>query len=717
MEQPKPTFSESWHRVAGQRIVLRSAVEIQRQFYRGERWFVVRNVFNNEFFRLRPTAYAFLVRLEGRTVEEAWLQTVAAEPDAAPTQDEAIALLAQLFHANLLRSDLPANATELFDRFKKRRERELRSRLLNLTSIQLPFWDPDPFLRRALPFVRWLFSWAGAALWLAVVGAAGKVAIDHWPALRDQTQGVLHPGNLAPLYLALLFIKTFHELGHAFACRRFGGEVHKLGVMLLFFSPVPFVDATSSWAFRDRWQRIFVAAAGMIAELFVAALATFVWSQTAPGLLHSVAHNVIFIASVTTLLFNLNPLLRYDGYYILSDLLEIPNLSARAAAQMQYLAERHLFGRREVPSPARTAREGAVLAAYGILSWAYRIVLFSGIVLFLAEHWLLLGVLLAAGCFFGWMVRPVWKFAGYLARSPRLARHRQRAVLVSLGGAAACLAVLALVPAPSHFRAPGIVQAERASELFAGVSGYLKKVRVQSGQRVRAGDVLVELFNHELTLGLAGAEAETRACRAALDRAVESRAAEIRALEDRLAALEKRVTHLRGQHELLTLRAPHDGTWASPHLDRMRGSWLARGSALGELLDDAHFEFSAVVPQTEAANLFTRTILRTEVRLLGQASRTLAVDSQRVVPADQKRLPSAALGWRSGGELEISATDPHGLKAQESFFELRGRLVPAPGTPLRHGCSGTIRFTLAPEPLLAQWQRKLRQILQRRFQT
>jgi putative peptide zinc metalloprotease protein len=308
------TFSEHWHRVADRRVGLRPATQTRMQFFRGEKWFLVIDPLNNQFFRIAPAAHDFLCRLSrGATVQEVWEQCLARDPDGAPGQEEVIRLLSQLHQANLLCGDVPAEPGALLERHTKRRRRELRS-MVNLMSMRIATFDPDRFLQRALPAVRWLMSPFGAVLWLAVVGAAIKVAFDHAEELRTQSEGVLAPTNLPLLYIGLLFIKALHELGHAFACRRFGGEVHQMGLMLLYFSPVPFVNATASWAFRSKWHRIFVSSAGMIVEFFVAALAVFVWAATGDGALHSLAYNTIFVASVTTLLFNANPLMRYDGY-------------------------------------------------------------------------------------------------------------------------------------------------------------------------------------------------------------------------------------------------------------------------------------------------------------------------------------------------------------------------------------------------------------------
>ena len=238
--------------------------------------------------------------------------------------------MSQLYFANLLQYDLAADSAQLFERYKKRRQREIGFQFLNIMFMRFPLLDPDRFLVRTLPVVRKLISPFGAVLWLLVVGFGLNIVVDNFSALRVQGQGMLATNNLFLLYLGLIVVKTFHEFGHAYFCRRFGGEVHVMGVMLMIFTPMPYVDATSSWSFRERWKRVLVGAAGMIVEIFIAAIAAFFWAQTGPGILHSLAYNIMFVASVSTVIFNVNPLMRFDGYYILSDLLEIPNLNQRA---------------------------------------------------------------------------------------------------------------------------------------------------------------------------------------------------------------------------------------------------------------------------------------------------------------------------------------------------------------------------------------------------
>ena len=357
------TFSESWHRVADQRISLRPGVKVRRQNFRGERWHVLENPFTNQFFRLRPAAYEFVVRLRPEvTVEQAWQQCMERFPDEAPGQGAVIQLLSQLYFAGLLQYDLASDSAQLFDRLKKRQQQEIRQGFMNIMFMRFPLLDPDRFLVRTLPLLGKCIGPLGAILWLLVVGFAIKVAIDNAPALFAQGQGVLAPANIFLLYSGMIFIKAVHEFGHAYFCRKFGGEVHVMGVMLMIFTPMPYVDATSSWGFRSRWQRVLVGAAGMITELFVAALAMFVWARTGEGVIHSLAYNMMFIASVSTIVFNLNPLLRFDGYYILSDFLQIPNLHQRSLAQLRHFFERYVFGLKKSEGPAQTRREAVWLA-------------------------------------------------------------------------------------------------------------------------------------------------------------------------------------------------------------------------------------------------------------------------------------------------------------------------------------------------------------------
>jgi len=582
--------------------------------------------------------------------------------------------------------------------------------------MRFPLLDPDQFLLRTMPLARAIISPLGALLWFAIVGGAIKVVLDHWSVLKEQSQGVLAPGNLFLLYAGMVLVKTVHEFGHAYFCRRFGGEVHVMGIMLMIFTPMPYVDATSSWSFRKRWQRVLVGAAGMIVELFLAALMTFVWANSGPGTLHSLAYNMMFVASVSTVVFNVNPLLRYDGYYILSDLIEIPNLFQKSLMHLKHLAERYLFGVTKSESPSHSRREQTWLTVYGICSNVYRVVVFSGILLFVADRFLLIGIIMAAVCAVSWVMVPTIGFIKYLAASPALERQRWRAVTVSAVLAAVLVILLDVIPFPNHFRAPGVLKAREWTEVLNESPGKVESVLAPTGTHLTVGQPLVQLRNEPLELELKAARAAYAEVEARIREARQDDTANLKPLQSRLESAEKRVQRLERDRTALTIRARQAGTWVAPQLHELTGRWLVRGTALGMIVDPSGFEFEATVAQEDGDSLFAHKLLHAEARLLGESEHVLTLGALTIVPAEQSRLPSPALGWNAGGELRVAHDDPQGLHAVDPFFEVLAPVTASGDAALLHGRAGKIRFNLEPEPLLPRWLRRLNQLLQRRYQ-
>jgi putative peptide zinc metalloprotease protein len=717
MADAPQTFSESWYRIAGQRISLRPGVRVRRQRFRGERWIVLEDPFSNNFFRLRPAAYEFIARLRpDRTVEEVWKECLERFPVDAPGQETAIQLLSQLYFANLLQYRMAADSVQLFNRFKKRQQREISARFLNLMFMRFPLLDPDRFLVRTLPVLGKLISPVGAVLWLIVVGWALKTVFDNFGALREQAQNFLAPGNLIGVYVSLIIVKTFHEFGHAYFCRKFGGEVHVMGVMLMIFTPMPYMDATSSWGFRSRWRRALVGAAGMIVEIFLAALATFVWAGTGQGTLHSLARNVMIIASVSTVIFNGNPLLRFDGYYILSDLLEIPNLSQRALAHLRHLGEHYLFGVKQSVSPARTPKEAGWLTTYGITSGIYRLVVFTGVLFVVADRFLIIGIIMAAVCLISWVTVPLGRYIHYLAVSPRLDRIRGRAIAVSAGFAALAILFLQVVPFPNHFRAPGVLRAVERSEIVNDTSGHFAELLAPSGTQVKKDQPLIRLANRELELELAGTIARAQEIQARILKAMSQEAANLKPLRDLLDSTQVRIEKLQHDADCLTIRARHDGIWVAPGIEDFIGRWLPRGSHVGTVINPDSFDFEATVREEDVDALFTPSISGAEVRLRGQAAQRIRIERWKVIPGEQQTLPSAALGWLGGGDVAVAPDDPQGRKAAEPFFKVLAKLPPQSTAALLDGRSGRIRFNLGSEPLLPRWIRRTWQMLQKRYQ-
>ena len=722
MSEQRALFSESWHRVANQRLRLRPSVILRRQRFRGERWFVAQDGFTNSFFRFRPEAYEFIARLDGtRTVEEIWHGCLERTPETAPGQGEIVAMLAQLYQANLLAADTPADTQRLFERHQKRSRQQVMSQLFGIFFLRIRLFDPEPWLRRTWPMLRWLATPA-MGIAFAVLAVFGLVAVfSNWERALDQSQAVMAPENLLLLYGAFTLAKLIHEFGHAYAVKAFGGEVHAMGVTLLVFTPIPYVDATAAWAFRERWKRVMVGLSGMLPELVYASIAALVWAGTGPGTLNSLAYNTMVVASVSTLLFNLNPLLRFDGYYILSDLTDSPNLQPRAARQWLHWFEHKVLGVRSLESPARTKREATWLMVFGAASFTYRTFITVVIILLVADRFFGLGLLAGVLTFIGAFVLPLVKAAKYLASEPRIERSRKRAWWVTGGAVAAILVFLAAVPMPNRFRAPGVVRAEGSRDVYTGVSGFAVAVHARSGSKVELGQPLARLENPEIDFAIAAAQADVEEARGRERHMLSELAAGIAPTRARREVAERRLAEVEKDRENLEVRAPAAGTWVAPVSDDWAGMWLSRGMRIGEIVGEGPgWEFQAVVSQDHASELFNAVAQGAEVRFRGAAGVVVPISEWRVVPGRQEFLPSPALGWSAGGPIKVKPEDRTGMHAEEPFFLVIGRIAPGAAdakvkSVLWQGRTGVLRMERPWTPLLVQWARQFRQLIQERY--
>lgn len=707
--------SDAWYRI--EHLVPRLAREAQvhRQRYRGRAWYVLRDPAGGRLHRFTPAAWLLVSLMDGqRTVDAVWREGAARLGDDAPTQDEVLGLLSQLHQADLLLADVSPDVDDLLARGRKQRRSVWLQNLKNPMSLRLPLWDPDAFLTRTLPAVGWLFGRAGGLLWLALVLPALVAAGMHWPALTGNlSDRALSPDNLLLLLVVFPFVKAVHELAHGWAVKRGGGEVHEMGLMLLVLAPVPYVDASASTGFRSRWARAVVGAAGMLAELGLAALAMAVWLLVEPGLVRSVAFNVMLVAGVSTLVFNANPLLRYDGYFILCDLIEMPNLAQRATRWWGWWVQRHAFGARDAEPPDETPAEQRVLWVYGALSWVYRMLVTFGIALFIAEQYFFIGVLLALWGLASGVVWPLFKQLRFVATAPVLARQRRRAVGVTAGALALGLALLTLVPVPLSTLAEGVVWVPEQAEIRARAPGTLQALLVAPGTRVRAGQAVAQLDDP-------GVWAEYDVQRARVERLEVQVASELvqdRALaagtaaslareREALARLEERIDHL-------LLVAGTDGELRVPRAADAPGRWLKQGEQLGYVLDGALRSARLVITQDDIG-LVRQRLRRIELRLADSPTQVHEARIVREVPGGSERLPSRALTPEGGGLLPVDPSDREGLRTLNRVFVFELALPPEVGTP-QLGTRLHVRLEHAPEPLARQLWRRLRQLLLSRF--
>jgi len=726
MAVSRPTFHESWYRVAELKPRLLSSVHVYRQHFRGRIWYVLENPSTNEFSRLNSAAHNFVALLDGRrTVDECRRICEQQMGDAAPTQPEVIQLLGQLYTSNLLYGDLPADTESMFNRYRTRMHRKLRGALSNLLFVRIPLIDPDRLLDRWVAIAGGLFSRPGLLVWLGVLAFGAFHVVSNLGELVRQSRDVLAPGNLLWLYLALVITKIFHEFSHAFACKRFGqlngsgGQVHTMGVMFLVFVPLPYVDASSAWAFRNKWHRVVVGAAGMMAELLVASIAAIFWARTSTGTAHIVAYNIIFVASVSTLLFNGNPLLRFDAYYILSDLVEIPNLQERSRGYIYYLVKRYCWALSKTPDPAHSRGEGVWFVFYGLASTAYRIFISIRILLFLnnrlPEELFIVVPVLAGSALVMWALVPLGRFVRYLLTGPELARNRPRAIWSTAAALSAAAILLGVLPAPYHVRVEGVVEPVDLAVIHAGSDGTVGYMLERVAAVKENGRALVRAENRQLSAEKEALEADRRGIEARWRLALTQEPAAAQVFEQQIEAIEQKIGRVDSLLDSLELRSPLSGTWIPSGIEKKKGFYMKRGDQLGLVgsVDDVRVRCTA--GQAVAAVLIERPCKGVEVRVRKRPHEPVKARIEKILPAGLEILPSQALGYAVGGSTPTVREDRRGITAAEKFFEVRIRPVGDPPVRLLSGQRVIARISLGARPLAAQWWTSLRQLFQRRF--
>lgn len=720
----KNVFSPYWYRVASLRPRLRKHVQLHRHVYRGQTWHVLQDHTNGRFHRFSPAAYQLIGLMDGRhDMDQIWKHVSRELGEAALTQAQAIQLLAQLYKADALVTDVPPDTRELFERQSATTRRQRLQRWKSPLAIRIPLIDPDRFLLATLPLGRFFYSVWGMALWLLVVGSSAVLAFMHWPELTaNLVDRVLAANNILILLLTFPLVKVLHEFGHAYAARRYGGEIHEMGIMFLILMPIPYVDATSSSAFASKWRRAQVAAAGMLMELFVAAIALHIWLNVDSGFLSAVMYNVLIIAGVSTLLFNANPLIRFDGYYILSDLIEIPNLGTRSTRYLGYLIQTWLFGVDGLTSPASTRGERWWLFSYAIASFIYRLFLITFIVMLLANKFFLVGVILAIWAFVTMAIKPIYRQIVFLMTNKRLQGKRTRAIGVSSAALAALVGVC-LIPVPFATIVQGVVWADQDARVRMESQGFVVATPVQSGARVTAGQPLVILDNPEMTAQLRRLEAQRAELQARYDAVSggdRSRQRRVQAelIRVQINAASANIARLEKQIAALTVRSPDAGIFVSSAERTLAGRFLQRGEVLGFILRPEPATVRVLVPQ-QRINLVRRHTESISVRVVDSVGRELPGRIAREVPRASESLPSAALALEGGGEIvtnpnSTTANAGRQLSAFRSWFQFDIE-VARPEDELGLGERVYARFLHGSEPLGAQLYRSVRQTLLNQF--
>ncbi len=707
-------FSESWYRVADLKPRLRSHAQIHHHVYRGRDWYVLQDHSTGTYHRFSKEAYYIIGLMDGSgTLQEIWESACENLGDDMPTQDEVINLLSQLHQVDMLQSDIPPDIADLYERHMRYKKNYIISRIRSPLSVTIPLLDPEKFLSKTVFLTRLLFSKTVFFLYCIILLSAIYLTLVHWTELTlNLTDRVLALENVFLLWLVYPVIKIIHEFSHAYTIKHWGGEVHEMGIMFLVFVPIPYVEASSSIAFKERYKRVMVGAAGIMAELMLASLAIIVWTNVEPGAVRAVAFNIMLIAGVSTLLFNGNPLLRFDAYYILSDLIEIPNLAMRSNRYIGYILQKYLLNVEEPQNPVTAKGEAAWFLVYGMASFVYRMFIMVRIAIFVAGKFFIIGTVFALWGLAGMLVMPLSKVFRFLFNDPSMQRKRMRVVTVI----SVCILLIVLsvfiVPFPSSTISEGVLWAPDKSRLYAGTNGFIKEIAAVSGQEVKKGAPLIICENQELTAEKKELEYSLEEYEWRLGVARTRDRTETKILQDEIWRIESELKDLSEKLDNLTIRSPLDGIFLLPEQDSLYGQYIMRGAQLGYVVDFDRVTAMIVVTQKDIDRVRTDT-KNIEAKLAGNLNNTYSARIKREIPAASYELPSLALSLEGGGELALDPQEREKLKAFENLFHFEITIDSPRLSAI--GERVFIRFDHGSEPLFSRIYRAIRRTLLRKF--
>lgn len=734
---PSASFSDLWYKVGPTRPTVSPHAQVIRQRMGERASYVIEDPAGGQFYRLSEPAYFFLGMLDGRrTVDDAWQACNAQMGDDAPTQRECVELMSRLQLFGLLSGDLPLAPDMIEQRRRDLMERKLAARTGRGLTPTIPLWNPEPLLEQASQLIRLVFSWPAFAGWVVLVVVALYRVFIARDALVSQLNSLLEPANLPLIGVVFVLLRAWHELGHACATKAMGGRCTEIGlIFVLYLLPFPYCDTSSAWRFPEISRRVLVSMGGVLFESVPAAIAAIIWSYQDPasaGAARAVCYYIMFISGVSTIVFNLNPLLRYDGYYAMSDMLGIPNMSQRANELWGFLFRRMVLKLSGLRPPSLRGRgEFVTLLVYAALSWPYRIFILFSIILVLWSNprYLTFGMILAVFAGAAWGVYPLLKGVWFLLTSPKLLGRRARAIGIVGGTLAGVLFVGGLIPMPAAGYATGTIEPLIAEPVRAGEDGFVERVLVTPGQTVKRGDVLITMRNSELQAGVIQARAALEKAKADADAAAIASPTQRMLAQSAVEDAQHQLEHLEARAKELTVVAPADGIVAQPGsqgvpLDSLPGLFTRRGTLFASVVSADNLIVRCLVPDSEHAYIFGMHAgqevadpnVRAAVRVRGRSWTQVAAKVIRVAAAGSRHLDRQQLGSDAGGDLILDPTDPQRRQTLDTQFivELAPLKQPEGWQP---GLRARVRLGVHARPLLWQGWRWLRQFLAERAST
>jgi putative peptide zinc metalloprotease protein len=709
-------LSDHWFRVAYLCPRLAPDVQLERIAYRGEAWVTLQasTAEATRRVRLNPAAYAFFGRCNGNaSMQVLWQWLLAERQDDAPTQDELLHLLLQLHQGGFAvfdhvpdfglltarRTDNvkpPPSATPLWKS--------------NWLAIRLPLGNPDAALQKLLPLGRAVFSPLGLALWLAVVGAGLTAAAFNLAAIADfLTRWMGTPHVLWMTWMVFPWLKALHEAAHGVAVKRYGGTVPQWGITLMALTPAPFVDASAADAFALPRQRLAVSAAGAMVELFMASLALGLALALQPGLLRDFCWVVFVTGAISSIVINANPLLRFDGYHALTDMLELPNLAQRSSRHWLWLWQRAVgITPAALPDAARGERVWWWL--YAPASWACRALMALTLIAWAGAASFALGMALVAYFGHGMLLTPALRALRFLSGVQLEAKQARRARFRAFAAAGAVTLLMLALPLPNAAVARGVVWLPEQAMVRAETAGFVEQALVRDGQAVQAGDLMFVLSDPSLAVDKARLEGLLVKLQTERIERLANEPARAQRLSSEMAAQQAALDRVLQRMGQLELRAASAGTLSVARAQDWPGRHVAQGTVLAYVIPNAPDPSSLpmtvrVALEPEQAALLRSQSRAVSVRLphLDALPAQLLRDPTSDSTATVTQLPSAALGERYGGDIVTLPTDNAGRKsdstAARAVVLLDVQVAHAPARSAQQiGARAWVRFDQGSQP-------------------
>ncbi len=716
-------LSSQWFRVATLKPHLRPQVSVARQQARGQLWYVLHNEASGRFHRVNERAYEVVGRLDGElTVDGLWRELIKQQGDDAPSQDDVLRVLGQLAEADLLQAEHMPDLRRQVERSQAREQAQARGRVHPL-SFRVKLFDPSPWLPRLGGLSRLVFNRVSLWLWLALIATGAWVAAQQGPELMAHARSSLsQPRVLLMMWLIYPLLKALHEFGHALALRRWGCATHEVGLTFLLLMPLPHVDATSSLRLPDRWARATIAAAGIMVELGAAAVAVLVWSAVQPGLLRDAALVVLTLGGVSTLVFNGNQLMRYDGYHVLCDALGLPNLAGRSQARWRQRLTHwtaRLLGSPVLDADDESLRQDRIerlaLWLHAPAAWVWRLTVGTVIVAWLAGLSTWLAVAGAVWVAWGLLAAPIAAWVTDVSSAPELAPVRVRARALMLVGVAALLLATLAWPWPATLHADGMVWLPQEAQVRSGSPARLSEALARDGDLVKPGQPLMKLVADELLAEQAVLQARIAASEAQRSAAWATDPVGVSQAEEAVARDRAALAEVERRLAGLTVRAGVAGRLVWPHAADMAGRDVAEGEVLAQVLPPGGARVLVVVTEADVGLWREALRLRHEgdddlhVMLADARGTVLPARLVRQVPAALDRLPAPALGSAAGGPIEVDPADPDGTRPLHPVFTFE--LAVPQALAERVGSRAQVRLTLAPQTLVDRVFFRMRQLL------